>query len=704
VAETPRAGSEISTPYYDGGRSASVRPSRPGALLELGAYVGLSCITASFTGVGYDMSFAVSDLAARTDCRGQRIQLTWTNPTGTLRTKIVRRARSWPFDLTDDHDVIYDGVAITSFDDSGHTTTDANKTLEPQTYYYYLVLASDVPLPVYWDLIDASRTFGLSIAIMDSKNKFFWKNTPREAKRLDDLSKSEGGGGGDLDKWFTIMGCWLNLMRGHANALQLASDDDASPYPLLKHKNISLGTESEGDSYDWATARRQALSQHYVYARRGSCAGIIEAVRMFTLWDCTCAEMGLASGCNEGATGLKTWDGFSSALPVSPSLVSITQTVLSEDGDATIAVTDPLVCQEADAWAGGKLVGLAGDVVCIAGNTGNSPYHVLTPLTVTTVAPDALTYANVAVAAGTVSLSVASTNGIFPGLSLQLSGKLGAAYKAEIVTVTTVAPPNTVNLLTAVVNTYDNFPKVSIGKGILRFQDSFTAACVQNNATITVAGAMWVENQWKGAYIRVFGFVETVVSNTTNTITMGSVFTPASGSYTAYITNIDAGTSELKYLVGAHSELFEPLKDLEAHGSIYDTSSRLWAGTAVSSGVWGPNDVGVYITTPGVLKTWGKPSGGSGAVVLLDPSSAVPAVNEYVGMWLNPNQNQSQTFEIIANDAVSITVDGNIGSLINTTQYYWVMETRNRNRFTRISKRLNKEFAHQDITTRVLFV
>jgi hypothetical protein len=164
-----------------------------------------------------------------------------------------------------------------------------------------------------------------------------------------------------------------------------------------------------------------------------------------------------------------------------------------------------------------------------------------------------------------------------------------------------------------------------------------------------------------------------------------------------------SGFVYINLLRGVHSFLFDQRYDLELRGTRLDPYSRLWNGPGLSlRGLWGPNDVIMYVTTNVVL-TYGKPTSAAGNVIQLDPSAPVTP-NALVNMYLNPNQGQKQTFLILANDATSITVDGDISSLVTTEQYYYVLSPRDRNRFTRITERLNREFANQDIDVRVLFI
>ena len=80
-----------------------------------------------------------------------------------------------------------------------------------------------------------------------------------------------------------------------------------------------------------------------------------------------------------------------------------------------------------------------------------------------------------------------------------------------------------------------------------------------------------------------------------------------------------------------------------------------------------------------------------------------PTINAWVGYYLNPNQNQEQMFEIVANTGTTVTVAGDIDSLVFAGQSYYVLKPRDRARFTRVSERLRGEFTSDEVRVHVLF-
>jgi hypothetical protein len=508
------------------------------------------------------------------------------------------------------------------------------------------------------------------------------------------------------------------------NAVQLLADDDKAPFSALAAKNIAMGTTSEGDSYDWSIARRQLLTQKSIYRKRGTCPGILDAVRLFTQWDAVCSEVGLKSGCAAGASSLATWDGISERQRRTVVTSNFTINILDTDGTAEIV--DSTASWTENQWRGGKLLGPVGDVACIRSDditVGSVTYLSSGTNYVTTLAPQEVTRTARSITAGNTTIYLNSTLGILPGMSVQVTGSDSGTRlpQAEIFDVKAVtASAGTITLLSGAEHSYLTNAKISIAKSIVRVDYPMTVSFSNGNTSFVYSNADWIESQWGSPDgddrnysldLRDYS-VYTAMGNDDDTLT----FTPAYVGATAtnrkvYLAGDLVGatghdpTYYVTYQVmnGAHPGFFEPRLDFEERGSIYDPFSRLWQGTGALYGVWGPTDLGIYITSS-VLVSFGRPASASGSVLSVDPSSPALVANALVGMWLNPNQNQEQTFEIISNTASTITVAENIEGFIVSDQYYFVMSARNRNRYVRLCGRLRKEYSHQDVRPHVLFV
>jgi hypothetical protein len=90
-------------------------------------------------------------------------------------------------------------------------------------------------------------------------------------------------------------------------------------------------------------------------------------------------------------------------------------------------------------------------------------------------------------------------------------------------------------------------------------------------------------------------------------------------------------------------------------------------------------------------------------VFQLDPNQDPPGVDGWVGMYLNPNQNQKQLFRIVANTATTVTVAGDITSLCIPGQRYYVLKKRDAMRYQRLDKRLRTEFTDADAKPHIFF-
>lgn len=730
--------------------------------------------SASFTGLSTTTVYSVSGLAARSHCAGRRIDLFWENPTDppAVWTKIVRRQKNWVFDLTDAHDVVYEGPNIEQFFDTGvvapiaelaspiavgastFTTITAvysigdfvrisqtqgglsyevkevvgtagaivtvdspfeyaystsatqigkNSPLRAQAFYYYTVLVSDFASPpdTEYDFTDDNHVAGLSIAVMDSKEKFFWKNTPEIMRVRDSAAATADGvsGNGLLDAYYEIYGCWLNLLRGHMMAVKLLNSTDETPYYTLSAKNQALGIDPEGFSYDFEIPRRTLTALANVYKRRGTCEGLVRAASMFTKWDSECAEFSLNS-CAAGSTPLSTWDGTSllERGDGDSSTVTSENRLLIDTGEAFTV----------DEWQNGFVVGSLGDRACVVSNTA-------TALTLSPTVP--ARYLTGAASAGSTTIPMTSTGGLQAGLRLQVESTLTPAT-SEIVEILSINAGVSIELAEPLVNSYVSGDFVSLKKSLLRTEvlgsGGVWSTVSGTTRELTYANGSWTLNQWAGSKVLASdNTLHTILSNTDTTLRVDSALLPADGDFSiAYDFTLGASFVDrdpvLSYTVynGSHTFLFDPTLDLELRGTRYDPFSPLWMGPGSTIlGAWGPGDVALYITTDVALHI-GLATTASGNMLTIDPAAGAVGVNDLAGQYLNPNQNQRQLFRILSNTATTITVDQDIASLVVAGQAYYVLNPRDASRYTQLTSRLgppSREFSHQDIDVRVLF-
>jgi hypothetical protein len=576
--------------------------------------------------------------------------------------------------------------------------------LQGQTYYYYLVLVSTNAETPDYDITEASQAFALSIDVYNSV-QWFQQNTPGINLQLDATPVSEGGGGGFLAKWFDVMGCWLNLLRGNANAVQLLNDPDQAPFNSLTALNEQLGIQPEGFSYDYDIVRRPLTSLVFVYKRKGTCPGLIETVSMFTKWTATCVEFGSAA-CNGGTSDLTTWDGASQESYGGPS-TSITQVVNTDAGVATL--TDPAQTWAVHLWQAGTVRGSIGDIACVT-DSGSD--------TLTTTAPPATTTLSANAAMGATTLHVETTFELTANMTVQITEVRSGSgpFNAEIWEILHVSVPGAPGQVTlkgpGLKNAYLAGSLVTIGKSILRAEYLTDTAPSAAGQVLTDPQAYWVDHQWVGyKLLDSANVLHNVVDNTgNNTVTVDGA-APADGQF-AIAKNFTVGGTfaervpDLEYRVGngTHTGIFEPTLNLPTSGTIYDPYNPLYNGPGLNlAGVFGPSDVGIYILD-NVPVLVGQGSSATGSIFNLDPNQPVPADGSLVGDWLNPNQNQTQMFEILDNTGTTLTVAAEVNSLIVPGQYYIVLSERDKNRYQRLTQRLTTEFSDTDADVHVLFV
>lgn len=657
--------------------------------------------TGEFIGLGIAEVWTVRSLQARTHCEGRRIDLSWVNPSSPVPqwVRVIRRQKNWAFDLTDAHDTVYNGPVVTSFSDT---------ELQEQKYYYYNVLISteEDPTPEqFGPFVDENRVQGLSIAVMDSKETYFWAETPEYYR---DKDAEPDGGNGYLDKWYSIMGCWLNLMRGQATALKLLNDDDEAPYNTLSAKNLSLGIEPEGFSYDYEIPRRALLSLSNVYKRRGTCEGMIRTVRMFTQWEASCNEFTLG-GCGIGGKAFSTWDGQSlTEERTNNDAVYVPYAPMLQRG----VLVDFTAGWEAHLWKDGMIIGPLGDIVCVYDNLvdgGASGVVLKNPARVKRV--------RTSVSAGESYVPLSSLTGLTAGMFVQLQSRTNPAH-VELVQINAMVP-NTVGFTTVrpLQYGYARNDYLSVQKSMLRWEQVYQgASSVTDGDYQRIAIARentWVENQWSGySLMTQTGAVFTIVKNDDNRVWVeagapinAGLFSIAK-DFEGTSWNDRQPTKTFTMYNGNHSFFFNPLFDLKLRGTQWDPYNRLWQGVGSTlTGAWGAADVGIYITTP-VCLTMGRGSAVQGGTFTADAEQPALVPGALKGMFLNPNQNQTRLFEIVDNTATEIIVAEDMSPFMVPGVTYYVLAPRDANRFRALVNRLGaptREFANMDIDVRVLF-
>lgn len=642
---------------------------------------------------------------------GQTVRLVRVTGTYVEETKTVQSAGAGT--------VTFTTPLSNSFSAGDHVGYVAS--LNEQTYYYYTVLVSTSASPALldYDLTDASRAYALSVGVFNSKDTFLWPNTPALYREMDALAVADGGGGGTLDKLYEVMGGWLNVMRGNALAIALRNDPDMAPIDALVAANAAIGFSGEGQSYDYDALRRTFAGLVGVYKKRGTCVGVQEVAQLLVQWATACVEFG--QGNCVGLTNMKTWNGQAEVdTGVETALNTITQTVLDSTGRSVLS--DPskgagsgvVPWTLANRWQGGKVRGTLGEVACVESSgvesgagklylSGASAYVTLTA----------------GVGAGATAITVSDIRGFRPGQRLQLTATTAytpGAYRAEIVDIAIAGvnvSTSTITLRQPLQYAYSTGARVALQPSILREEFTGQASAI-TATTLADPTALWVENQWAGyKLLYIDGVVRNIVSNTSSVLTVTGAAMSASGTNGYRIAagfssgTFASATAFLGYKVGnsVRAEIFEPTWSVELVAELNDPRNRLWQGPGSPLlGAWGPTDVGIYVTSD-ITVASGKPTAVLGSTLYLDTIGYRKAgIASLVGYYLNPNQNQTEFFEILIDNGTNIVVAGDISSFVTLGQPYYVLSKRNVSRFQALQKRVFYEFTDTDVRPRLLLV
>lgn len=679
--------------------------------------------TATFTGVAVTPPFVVTQCLATTVPTAKQIAVAWSPPAGTVSTWVIRTTKGWPIYDKDYYVVPTPGTVVYSDTSGTAFPFFVDNVPNAQTYYYYTILVSPnvVTSISDFDVDDSSYAYALAIDNFQSKDNFFWANTPAIYKEQDAIAVAQGGGGGALDKLYTVMGAWLDLMRGNMAAIPLRNDPDRAPINSLIAVNNALGFSGDGQTYDWTALRRTYANLARIYKSKGTCEGVNAISSTLTGWSVTCVEFG-QDACM-GVTNLKTWDGRSSNdIGQQSAVINITQTITTAAGNGRIAVVGKgAAWATPDQFTGGKIRSGLGNVACVIanGSLGGSGY-VDTQGAAAFSAVTPFLYTNAS--AGDLSIVLyasMTTDPVRPGLTLQLVDAYTLRTEfVDVVTVSNIAGIAYVVTLKAPLQyAYVIGSLALLQHSLLRAEERGNAnSFASASATLTDSRAYWTENQWVGFVLLYEDNTQrTIVSNTGNTLTTSGPTMTNTGSRGYRIakafssSTYSSATAYVSYILskGPRTTIFDPCVDLELASTRWDHRNRTWQGMGTTLlGSWGPLDVGLYLNGAYFwVRSFGRAAGLRGTATLLrDPTSTPSGAVTLEGMYLNPNQNQTELFEIIESTDTTITVNGDISSLVVVGQPYFVLRKSDANRYRSLSSRLYNEFTDTDVRPRLQLV
>lgn len=379
-----------------------------------------------------------------------------------------------------------------------------------------------------------------------------------------------------------------------------------------------------------------------------------------------------------------------------------------------------------DEFANGRARSSTGDEACVESNTEDQLDLVTPPEPITVVT---------AVVADT-SITVLKHTYLVPGIVLELKHPVTPedSVMVEVSAVTSVSPTTTrLDILPGYVFGVDFVgADVSIAQNFLRSQVTYGSAAAplhwgadyavgaETYQNIQVPGARWVGDQWANQKVCVGGDFDgagatEIVGNTADALiinTGGGVSTVddlivaiAKDWATASPFASRVPIWELQALGRGVTTLLKPALDLERIGTPWYGHNHTIGAASLQpiSGAWTALDVGLSITTPGLVTLRGKSvSLSNGSKTLTLQVQTAMTANALIGSFLNPNQNQPLLFKIVSNTATTITVDVPMDGVFSAGQVAYVLPAKVAVKYTRVLDRL-RAYVEPEIRLHLMF-
>lgn len=651
--------------------------------------------SATFTGLSAPAEYTVSDIRAVTHPHGRKIELFWTNPTSTVPThcKILRRQRNWPLVIADLCDVVYDGAALDPSNASPDSPKYTDSGLLDETFYYYVVLVRTAPA-AFEEPTEPTRAYGLSGRYYDDLDStgYITKLVPRVWLDQDARSPQDG----ELAKHLRVHGGAVDVLRSTVESLRFLGDWTETPYPFVRLLSRAMGFEPEGETYDFDTPRRVLLQLRELFSKKGSSAGIIQAVRALTLWESTLKEFGLDTDVRlfgtYGADALDSNSASTGAITFDTSIIT----------DSTKVWAD-------HEWRDGKVRDGLGNWFEVL-DTSTSDTLELWELP---AVGSRYRLATVGAALiGATSIVVSTTLGLVVGQRIQLHDATGG--NSQIVEITGITPgTGTIRFWNPLLY---NFPNASVASWrVVTPEASMTGVVAGGSGANTLVAdpgggtLAWPIGKWAGMYVKdAVGNAHLVVSSTANTMTFVDGYVWVAGNSFEVARTFSGGPlvpdSYYQVHIGYMPHLYDPLFDFGLTGTSMDPFHYLYSGKNPRSGAFGLCDVGIYVDldwagvqVPTVSSRCSSVSG----TVLTDDSASF-TVNAFAGLMLIPNQNLDAMFEIVSNTATKIVAVADLTQYATPGQAYVVLTKRQAERFKRLRARV-VEFMEEPCP-RILFL
>lgn len=596
----------------------------------------------------------VSSAQARSWCGGKRIDLSWTNPTGTTRVLLRRSSLGYPRFVDDPGETLYEGAPITQFVDGAYVGAidTTNVALEEGQFYYYTIFYTLSAAPPYaWIHSLDAEVQGLSIKDYNAaEGHYVYDLLPREVRRAD--SDPSRGTNQYLHRDYAdTLQCGVNILRGWMEALLHFRDPDLMPAGRLGDSSNNYGIIGAqcwdfglpaGKALDAATLRRLAFSLVGFYENKGHCPNLVNVTKAVTTWDARCDEM---------------------AEP----LCGVMRLAYTHDAESFINQFIPTVTAE-----------------------------------------DATTSV-----AGQVTLKTAR---LYDALGTTLSGSLALNPRVAFVidALGTFACVETAAAESAgsQVLTFAD-PLAQLRKEIL-----FTGAGALNSMTLTAMGTStypWQfpspaaapefgENAFQG--LKVMDSAGTVFAITASTASSGGTVvctvagTPANGNCSVAAIFDPAGASyagripllKAKLYTGEFTLTYDGLWDIRLRE---ETATGPWSlitsVLSTTSAGWVPTPADVIIVAQNAHEEIGSIT--SVSLNSLEDTTQAWTINEWVNYYVIPEWNQDRLFRIVANTATELLVDmgsgaGGLDTFAYVDSNYVILSERNAIRYENLAAML----------------
>lgn len=658
--------------------------------------------SAAFVGVSAVSEYVVRDLVARSSLEGRKINLYWNEPEGAAvqTVVIIRRERSWVFDVTDsDCTVVYNGVATALQSDpiGGFARTFTDTGLRDMTYYYYTVAVSSSLGAALSSLTvgPESRTFALSTSSLDSKE---WLRKRGMIPRHWFTADVNAPANYTLDKILTIVGVWLDLMRSHMKAGQLQGVWTDAPFPSLADLNRSIGFEPEGESYDFDTLRRTLLQMRAIFATVGRKSAVASAVWSLVEWTADVQELGIY----ERSRVFGTYN--PETMMYTAQDVTVGEVAYGRASDATPQAVSPANPYPPPwtpgQWVGGRLSDFLGNWFDIL-NSDTDTIHLKV-----NAGTDTDLYTTTAILIGTHTVALDSVVGIVVGQRLGIRNPSNN-NTAVLAVVGVDGPTKTLTFwnTTPVVFPIGSYVTWVLPAPQLQYIGDVATGAL-NSLEVNLYGGTsgWAIDQWVGCSVRdSAGTVHPVTSSDSDTLYFSDGLVIPSGIFQMAQGFVGADpTGSFQLVLGDQPTLYNPRWDRGLMGTRLDPFFYLYGGyTGRLRGAWGPCDLGVFITTPAAVLYKGRVE--VVATTTITDTALSLTTDALIGNYLNPNQNQEKLFKIVSNTATTITVSGDVSRIAWVGQAYVVLTPRNAQRYQRLQARIT-EFVEDGIRPHILFL